>query len=137
MGRFCHHAIIVTSHDHYTERAHKEAIRCCGADFVTPMGARLVNAVSSFLVTPDGSKEGWPESADGERRRDQFIEWLNRQRHDDGSSPYDWVLVEYGQRAGENGAAVIDHAWTVKIGEHYKGPHDLDLKEELARGRRS
>lgn len=121
-----HHAIVVTSRDEYTKRAHEEAIRCCGADFVTPMGAEVTNGVRSFLVTPDGSKEGWPESDQGERSRATFLDWLDRQRWSDGSTPYEWVLIEYGERPGREGAAILKHAWSVNVGDGYRGPHDLD-----------
>lgn len=130
MGVVIHHAIVVTSRDEYTKEARVQAVRCCGVGSVTNVTERMVNGVSSFMVAPDGSKEGWAESDQGEAQRATFIAWLNRQRWCDGSTPYAWVLIEYGERHQREGAAVVDHAWTVNVGDRYKGPHDLDAKEE-------
>lgn len=123
MGTMIHHAIVVTSWGDYTERARAEAIRCCGDEHVSAMMPRLLNDYSSFLVAPDGSKEGWPDSDQGEARRATFVAWLHRQRHSDGSTPYEWVLVEYGKFL--QGGKILDHPSKLEDGE-YKGPCDLE-----------
>jgi hypothetical protein len=130
MGIMCHYAIVVTSRNEYTVRAHAEALRCCGSELVSNVTATVMNARSSFLVAPDGSKEGWPEFSEGEVQRARFVSWLHRQRFSDGSSPYDWVMIEYGERPHREGAAVIDSAWSVNIGDKYAGPCDLESGTE-------
>jgi len=54
------------------------------------------NSRFSFAVFPDGSKEGWEQSNVGDAQRANLIKWLDRQRYEDGSSPFDWVEVQYG-----------------------------------------
>lgn len=125
MGVMCHHAIVVTSRDEYAETAHTKAIEICGPHLVTSLGTKVINGIRSFLVCPDGSKEGWAESDHGEALRALFVAWLDRQRWSDGSSPYKWVLIEYGERPHREGAAILDHAWEVSIGDSYDGPCDL------------
>ena len=56
----------------------------------------FVNNYRSFAIVPDGSKEGWPESDEGDEGRDRFIEWLDTQRYDDGSPRQRWVEVQFG-----------------------------------------
>jgi hypothetical protein len=60
-----------------------------------------INAYSSFMVATDGSKEGWSESDAGDARRKAFIAWLDTQRFEDGSTPFRWVEVQYGDEEGE------------------------------------
>jgi hypothetical protein len=69
----------------------------------------IVNGGASFLVPPDGSKEGWQESADGDARRAEFVEWLEKQRYDDGSTSLRWVEVMYAD--DEHRASIVggDH----------------------------
>ena len=46
---------------------------------------------------PDGSKEGWDTSNQGDDLRQRFIEELAKDNFNDGSSPWDWVEVGYGE----------------------------------------
>jgi hypothetical protein len=48
-----------------------------------------VNGIKTFFIAPDGSKEGWAESDDGDVKRAKFKDWL-RDRF------YEWVEVSYG-----------------------------------------
>ena len=64
-------------------------------------GGSLVNGHETFVVLPDGSKEGWDESDKGDALRQRFIERLKVDEYEDGSSPWSWVEVgfgEYGQK---------------------------------------
>jgi len=80
--------------------------------------------VCSFAVFPDGSKEGWPESNEGDTKREMFRAYLNRQRWRDGSSPLDWAEVQYGDDEGDN--KVVAHEAEVEVSDDYKGPADLE-----------
>lgn len=96
-----HHAIIVTSWDEEAiTRAWAESRRsgCDVSDIV--LGA--MNGYRSFLVVPDGSKEGWEHSDIGDANRARLIDWLDAQREVDGSSRFDWVEVQYGDDNGDN-----------------------------------
>jgi hypothetical protein len=104
MGYIIHDAIVVTAFkkdDASSARTHAE--RCELA--VTPLVASPMNGYWSFLIAPDGSKEGWPDSDLGEAQRAKWIEWA-RGCYDRGVY-IDWVLVHYGGDI-ETGSRVTD-----------------------------
>lgn len=107
MGHVAHNAIIVTSWGDRTQAALDKA-RSFGLA-TSELIPGVANSYESFLVAPDGSKEGWPESEDGDRRREWFKSWLRDQRDEEGSSHLEWVEVRYG--ADEDDAKVVDHEW--------------------------
>lgn len=95
MGYIRHHAIVIVSaNNRMIELAHETAVeyKCT----VTPIVDSTVNGYRSFLVCPDGSKEGWLESEAGNEQRELLIKWMNSKRYDDGSSSLSWVEVEFG-----------------------------------------
>ena len=103
MGYMRHNAIIVSGSHYEGQRpieesaigkAHAEATRLF--KWVSPLSPGGPNGGRSFLVPPDDSKEGWPESDQGDERRLEFVKFLRSQEYDDGSSPLDWVEVQYG-----------------------------------------
>jgi hypothetical protein len=95
MGYIRHHAIIVTSWKYaLLEVARADALSRFG--HVSEVVGSPVNGYRSFFVAPDGSKEGWDESAKGDLQRAEFTAWLNAQRYEDGSSALGWVEVFYG-----------------------------------------
>lgn len=99
MGYIQHHAIVVTTYDEVRAdqaRAAAAANRCP----VTAAHKSGVNSYYTFLVLPDGSKEGWFESDFDDRNRGAFVSWLRSQAFDDGSNPYAWVEVQYGDDDG-------------------------------------
>jgi hypothetical protein len=108
MGYIRHDAIVVTSwNDEAIEAAAAKALDL-RLDALGPSGP-TTNGYRSMLVCPDGSNEGWPESEAGESRRMVFIEWLNSQRYEDGSTPLSWVALSYG--SDDEGAEIRGHAW--------------------------
>jgi hypothetical protein len=110
MGYMVHHMIVVTSHsrDLITE-AHAKATeifgqlnimnRCIG---VTDIFTSPINHYCTFFVPPDGSKEGWTDSEDGDVARASFVKWLDAQRYEDGSTSLKWALVQYGDEQRDN-----------------------------------
>lgn len=97
MGYMRHHAIVVTSWNQEAFMAARaEAKRIFSSAQVTNPAQTEVNAYWSFMVGPDGSKEGWADSDVGDTRRDKFIEYLVTTRYEDGSGLLDWVEVQYG-----------------------------------------
>lgn len=95
MGYISHHAVVLTSWDDVAiAAAHAKATEL--GMLVTPVTSEGVNGYRSFLVAPDGSKEGWEDSELGWRRRCQLIEWLRAGYLDDGSSHISWVEVQFG-----------------------------------------
>lgn len=102
MGYRRHHAIIVTTYNYtLAHSAYVAAESIFGAVLSALLDSR-VNEYYTFIVPPDGSGEDFDESDAGDDRRDQFIEWLDAQRFEDGSSPYTWVEVQYGDDEDEN-----------------------------------
>ena len=101
MGYMRHNAIIVTAplsekmieaHSIVRDIADKHG-RFCD---VTSLTQETTNGYVSFLVAPDGSKEGWEASDSGDRTRDDVIEYLNSLRHGDGSTSFKFVEVQFG-----------------------------------------
>lgn len=95
MGFFLHHAVVVTSwKNDLIHRAQDEAIKT--GNLVSDIVRSNNNGYLSFFVAPDGSKEGWPDSDKGDQARATFIEWLRRQRYEDGSSALEWSELVIG-----------------------------------------
>ena len=60
----------------------------------------LINGYSTIFCGPDGSEEGWPASDKADTIREKLITKIETYNYEDGSSPWDWVEIgwgEYGQ----------------------------------------
>ena len=57
----------------------------------------VVNNKQTIIMAPDGSKKGWDVAIEGERIRDMFIKKLESFDYEDGSNPFDFVEVSYGE----------------------------------------
>jgi hypothetical protein len=55
------------------------------------------NGYFTFFLAPDGSKEGWPESATGDELRDRLVAKLAEDEDDDGYSSWKWIEVGFGE----------------------------------------
>lgn len=119
MGYMRHHAILVTSYKDERINAAREKALSFGLACSEIIPSRT-NVYFSFFVAPDGSKEGWPDSDEGDAKRDLFINWLNSYRFSDGSSPLDWVEVQYGDEGGEQ--EVLRSDSDIETGDDYTGP---------------
>ncbi len=111
MGYIRHHAILVTSYNkEYAEEAHEKATEIfagtedltAGSLLPSPLMVSPANSYYTFVVPPDGSKEGWKTSDRGDECRERFVDWLNEKRYGDSSSPLDWAVVRYGDEEGHN-----------------------------------
>jgi hypothetical protein len=108
MGYIRHHAIVVVSYnDALIEAAHAQAndVGCEVTEIVGP----TVNGFRSFMIAPDGSKEGWGDSHDGDARRNAWVEWANKQRYEDGSSSLTWSEIVVGDDDGDS--HVVRHTY--------------------------
>jgi len=75
MGFFNHQAIIVIcSNGELAKEVHKKAVEMY--PYTTELLVTKVNAYYSFMLGPDGSKEGWKDSNEGEKLREEFVEYL-------------------------------------------------------------
>jgi hypothetical protein len=93
MGYVKHNAIVVTGWNaEKVNEARLKAIeifeRCFNDEpMVKPYVGKLISEVvygltnnqCSFFIAPDGSKEGWQTSDNGDKARDEFCDWLNRE----------------------------------------------------------
>lgn len=96
MGWIVHDAIIVTSWDSKKlNEAHSVAVGLM--PHVSGIVHSGINGYASFLIAPDGSKEGWAESDTGDAARAAFLEWLNTQAYEDGSNSLTYAAVRYGE----------------------------------------
>ncbi|SHU66940.1 Uncharacterised protein [Mycobacteroides abscessus subsp. abscessus] len=105
MGYIAHHALIVTISGFALKKSDKYGMPDIAAyreglpEHFRPLlvgpipTAANDNWVVAFL--PDGSKEGWDTSDEGDRIRNELIDMFKWQ-YEDGSSPYDVVLVRFG-----------------------------------------
>jgi hypothetical protein len=55
------------------------------------------NNLTTFLLAPCGSNKDLEEDREAEKLRAKFIEKLCSFDYDDGSSPFDWVEVGFGE----------------------------------------
>lgn len=116
MGYIRHNAIVCTSGlEKVAEIAHKKAIKVFDGK-VTSLVEGLTNQYFSFMVVPDGSKEGWEDSDDFDKRRNKFIKWLETHTLEEIDNTYkgtkvseclDYVEISFG---GDNGGANIIRA---------------------------
>ena len=57
----------------------------------------ICNGKKTVVLGPDGSKKGWGEADRGEELRNTFIEKLKEFNYKDGSNPFNYVEVGYGE----------------------------------------
>ncbi len=57
----------------------------------------LVNHKETMFMAPDGSKKGWDIADATEILRDRVITKLMEFNYEDGSSPFDFIEVGYGE----------------------------------------
>lgn len=107
MGYIRHHAIVVTSWDDARMKiAHEKAKEIFG-ETVSPIVHSTINGYTSFFVAPDGSKEGWDESDNGDAHRKSFIDWINKGAYDDGSNSLSYSELYYGDDEGRS--EIVSH----------------------------
>ena len=94
MSRYVHKAIVVTSWHEEGIGAAREVAIGHGLPVSSIVGP-VLNGFRSFLVAPDGCKEGWPDAENSDAARSIFIAWLKAQTDVDGSSRFAWVAVQF------------------------------------------
>ncbi len=92
MGTISHNAILVTYGDEVWLQGAAAKARELGCIVLGPSEPGT-NAYRTLVICPDGSKERWPTSDQGNAQRDAFVAWLAVQ-----SDEYpEWVEVRYGE----------------------------------------
>lgn len=106
MGTIHHTTVIVTGWDwdsgpakdrNLLTKAYKTAIKLFGKKTVTKLTGEGMNGYKSFMVAPCGSKVGWEMSNDYLKAVDKFIDFLNKLKHEDGSTSVEYVKLSYGE----------------------------------------
>ena len=105
MGYIEHAAVIVTVSDYANDdrdlapgpkvEAFRESLPEEWRALVIGPVRAVVNGYGTYAFLPDGSKEGWRDSDQGDEYRSQF-KAIFAFRYEDGSSPFDVVEVRYG-----------------------------------------
>jgi len=93
MGYIKHHAIIVTAGDKGNANTGKQKAESLGLECTEIVGSRI-NGYYTFVIIPDGSKEGWADSNKGDEARAEWIKWA-RSAYTSGVW-LDWALVRFG-----------------------------------------
>lgn len=101
MGYMRHHAIVATT---WSKDSMADLVAFLLEEKIEHLGphAARVNDYHTILVPPDGSKEGWEASDDGDEERRMVIAKIKSFSYDDGSNPFAWALVRYGDDGGHD-----------------------------------
>jgi hypothetical protein len=98
MGMIQHKALLVTSNDRpKLMKSRRKAMKLFDNSNVTAITGAGMNGYETFVVVPCGSKLGWEESQKHHSAMETFIEFLDSMGYEDGSSPIDYVEVNYGE----------------------------------------
>lgn len=94
MGYMRHDAIVVTNWNTEAVRlAHSYAERCGLRP--SPVLGPFMNGYASFLIPPDGSKEGWPESDEFDAQRSEWKQLIAENFGDEHRRWVSWVHVSF------------------------------------------
>lgn len=107
MGYIRHHSIVVTTWDKDKVKiVYDKAKEIFGAN-VSEIVNSNINGYQSFFVAPDGSKEGWEESEQGDKNRASFLEFIEQQKYEDDSNSISFAELFYGDDEGES--EIVNH----------------------------
>jgi hypothetical protein len=116
MGYIQHHAIVITDWSKKgIDKAYEKANEVFSAAWdrevfvrggeipcISPIIEGAANSQYTFMIAPDGSKEGWGTSDNYDLARKEFLDWLN------SSDLYcDYVEITFG--GDYNRAKVVRH----------------------------
>lgn len=91
MGYIRHDAIVATSWNEDHLRKARTKAEELGLE-VSELVAGRMNGQQAFLIAPDGSKEGWQDSDDGDAQREAWKSWMRAQEE----MWVDWAHVNFG-----------------------------------------
>lgn len=95
MTAVMHDTIVVTSWNRaLLKAAHSKAKSLM--THVSGIVPGTVNSYTSFMVAPDGSKEGWAESDEANTARETLLAWMDGKAYEDGSNSLEYVAVRFG-----------------------------------------
>ena len=91
MGLIQHYAIVATTWNEESADALDQwisSLQKADKELFTPRMGSWVNGYITYVLVPDGSKEGWALSRIGDSLRDRFIARLGKN--------WEWVEVSFG-----------------------------------------
>lgn len=100
-----HHTLVVTVHDQklaeklrlqISDLYKKNMEAKNGFQLISPIVASLIGGYYTFFIAPDGSKEGYDLSDDGDMIRTKVIELLESYKTNDATFPVSYVELFYG-----------------------------------------
>jgi hypothetical protein len=104
MGIMNHNAVLATCELEDPIKRMKAWIKKRGLRNHFMISEPQINGNVTFCLIPDGSKENWEGSKQGDEKRKLFIEKLKQEVYADGSSSWSWIEVGYG----EYGSKILD-----------------------------
>jgi len=97
MGEVIHRATIVTSwNGALIGCAYAAAADLFSRDLLTGISLSPINQYHTFIILPCGSKTGWSEKDTDDAARAEFMQWVARQAHEDGSNSLEVADIQYG-----------------------------------------
>lgn len=116
MKNIKHHTIVITSNEKPKLESLRNAIINLykekmeakkGGQLVTPLFESLINNFNTFYVIPDGSKEGYDASDDGDLIRKLIVQLCEKYKEADGSNPIRYAELYYGD--DDNKSEILNH----------------------------
>lgn len=108
MKNIKHHTIAITSNDKVQLEAlrnrvlsiYKEKMEAKkGNQIVSPIFESLINSFCTFYIIPDGSKEGYDASEDGDTVRKSIVELINSYNQAGRENIFRFIEISYGEDA--------------------------------------
>jgi hypothetical protein len=97
MTAVMHDTIVVTSWNRaLLKAAHSKAKSLM--THVSGIVPGTINGYTSFMVAPDGSKEGWAESDEANTARETLLAWMDSKAYADGSNSLEYATVRFGDQ---------------------------------------
>jgi hypothetical protein len=115
MGYMRHHLIAVNSFDRgLLEVTRLQALEIFkdtwNTKFSNMVGVIVespINSEHTFVIYPDGSKEGWEDSDIGDTYRAEFLSYIESIKHDDGSNSVSYAELFFRDDDGES--EIVNH----------------------------
>ncbi|PAE20522.1 hypothetical protein CHH80_10945 [Bacillus sp. 7504-2] len=102
MGYIRHNAIVVTGYSYPEAQKKFEKVYSKANELfeglVSNIIPALTNGYQSFLIAPDGSKEGWDLSDEYDAKRKEFADFVDSMAYGDGSNPIQFVDIAFDEQ---------------------------------------
>ena len=103
MGTNIHHALLVHANEpHEALMARLQAMHTFYPEQVSSLCISAINGYASFMVGPDGARDGADRIGEGDKEREAFTAWLDKRN-------IEWLEVSYGEKTPE-----VTRAWNVE-----------------------